>query len=104
VRSTQSSCNATRPTRSQSSGTADGGRVPADGSGHAALLTLVRLLARQGRPGSQARRALPVSELQGTYVLDDRHHHMPAAEAKRRQDRAERQRLDQDRVPPDHPR
>ncbi len=47
MRSTLSTGNATRPTSSQSSGTADGGRVPADGSGHAALLTLVRLLARQ---------------------------------------------------------
>jgi hypothetical protein len=47
MRSTLPSGNTTRPTRPQPSGTATRGRVPADGSGHAALLTLVRLLTRQ---------------------------------------------------------
>ena len=55
--STLPASKATRPTCSQSSGTADAGRVPVDGSGHAALLTLVRLLARQA--ALEAMRAEP---------------------------------------------
>lgn len=59
MRSTLSTGNATRPTRLQSSGTADAGRVPASGSGHAALLTVVRHLARQA--ALEAMRAEPPS-------------------------------------------
>jgi hypothetical protein len=55
--STLSHRKASRPVRSQSSGTADAGRVPADGSGHAALLPLLRFLARQA--ALEATRAEP---------------------------------------------
>jgi hypothetical protein len=57
MRSALTAGNATRPSRSQSPGAAGAGRVPANGSGHAFLLTLVRLLPRQA--ALEAMRAEP---------------------------------------------
>jgi hypothetical protein len=92
MRSTLPSGNATRPTRSQPSGTAGGGRVPVDGFGHAALLTLMRPLARQA-----ASKPCPQSTPQprnSTNVRRDCRLHVSAADTQRRRDSAEPQRLD----------
>jgi hypothetical protein len=59
--STLSHRKASRPVRSQSSGTADAGRVPTDGSGHAALLPLVWFLARQAAMEAMQAEPSPVS-------------------------------------------
>ena len=61
MHSTPSTGNATRPARLQSSRTADAGRLPADGSGHAALLTPVRHLARQAALESMRAEPSPAS-------------------------------------------